>query len=175
MWSAHWLASLGNLDAETWLHAELLVASKEVHSPDDPWERLTWACSKVKCWLPWHHWEVCFCLLPNPGFTLGSCFDTGVPVHLVQCGIGSDSHLSLQCWLTNLDLSIWLLCYETVTYKCRKDFSAGKVCPYWGLCGVSTAFEIYWFAPYRNVHSSAHRSVTQFCTENVQCTKDKSV
>lgn len=29
--------------------------------------------------------------------------------------------------------------------------------------------------PSRNVHSSACRSVTQFCTENVQCTKGESV
>lgn len=35
MWSAHWIASVGKLDVETHLHAELPVASKEVHNPED--------------------------------------------------------------------------------------------------------------------------------------------
>lgn len=39
MWSAHWTASLGKLDAETCLHAELPVASEEVHSLEDTWEQ----------------------------------------------------------------------------------------------------------------------------------------
>lgn len=39
MWNAHWIASLGKLDVETCFYAELPVASKEVHSPEDTWEQ----------------------------------------------------------------------------------------------------------------------------------------
>lgn len=98
MWSAHWVASLGKLDAETCLHAELPVDSKESHCPEDTWEQDP--LEHVQSWntdyldicgrsaAAFHQW--------NSGFTLGSCFVAGVSVtvHLVQCDISRDSHLS---------------------------------------------------------------------------------
>lgn len=154
------LQLLENWMFETHLHAELPVPSKEVHSPEDvAGQDPHWQVQGVKCWPPWNQREVFLCLLPDARLNLAL-----ILTHtFISCcyGVNSDSHLLPQ----------WLSLIQTMMHLAglsNKTLTINAQCFLVSLLGIMLGTHRVWDLPLvGKVHSLAHRSVTQFATENV--------
>lgn len=144
---------------ETHLHVELPVPSKEAYGPEDvAGQDPPWQVQGVEGWLPWNQQEVFLCLLPE------------ARLHLAL--ILTHTHLSHAVMVLVVTAIFSPMTFTSIMHLAGLSSETLAINAQWILVSLlrKDTHHVWDLPLVGKVHSLAHRSVTQFGTENIWCT-----